>query len=144
MSDGTRRVITGTSPASATTAVIGNVAGGLQVYDSLQFIATIQGGTGGTLDLYIQSSVDGTNWYDYAHFAQLAAGAAAITRYFSVTRHAQVTTLTAIGSGTSPALAANTVLGGDFGTQLRLLAVTGASTSAGATQTIIINGTRLR
>lgn len=143
MSDGKRLVISGTSPASPSTAVIGTV-GGLQIYDSLQIIATIQGATGGTLDLYIQSSVDGTNWYDYVHFAQFAAAAASITRFISVSRHGQVTTLTAIGSGTSPALLVNTVLGGDFGTRLRLLAVAGASTSAGAAQTIVINGTRLR
>lgn len=144
MSDGQRHVITGTSPASATTDVVGNIVGGLQIYDSLQIIAMIQGGTGGTLDLYLQTSVDGTNWYDYVHFAQLADGAAALTRYLSVSRAGQVTTLTAIGSGTSPALAANTVLGGDFGTRLRLLAVAGAGTSAGASQTIVINGTRTR
>jgi hypothetical protein len=143
MSDGQRLVITGASPASASTAVIGAV-GGLQIYDSLQIIATIQGATGGTLDLYLQSSVDGTSWYDYVHFAQFAAAAAALTRFISVSRHGQVTTLTAIGSGTSPALAVNTVLGGDFGTRLRLLAVAGASTSAGAAQAIVINGTRLR
>lgn len=144
MSDSQLYTITGTSPSSATTAVIGNFVGGLQIYDSLQIIAIIQGATGGTLDLYLQSSVDGSTWYDYAHYAQLAAAAASTTRTITVSRAQQQLTATAIGSNTSPALAANTFLGGDFGSRIRLLAVAGAGTSAGAVQTIKIAATRTR
>lgn len=131
--------ITGTSPASATTAVLGGAIGVGQ-YDALRIVGTIQGGTGGTLDIYLQTSVDGTVWHDYAHFAQLADGASQIIRSFSVARQAQQTSILTIGSGTSPALAANSVVGGDFGNQMRVVCVAGASTSAGATQTITITG----
>lgn len=144
LAEGTRHIITGTSPSSASTAIIGSPVGNLDDYSSLMVVAVIQGATGGTLDLYLQTSVDGSNWYDYAHFAQLSAAAAQITRAFTVSRHGQQTTITAIGSGTSPALAAGTVIGGEFGTRMRLLAVAGAGTSAGATQTVYIIGTRTR
>lgn len=116
----------------------------LQNYDSLRVVATLQGGTGGTLDVYLQTSVDGSSWYDYAHFAQMADGAAQATRSFSVARSAQQTSITTVGVGASPALAANTVLGGDFGTQMRAVCVAGAGTSAGAAQTIAIVGTLRR
>jgi hypothetical protein len=125
-----------TSPASATTVAQTPVTG-LGPYRSMIVFANIQGGTGGTLDIYIQFSPDsGTTWVDYAHFAQLAAGAAAITRMFAVSKSGQQTTLQTVGTGTSPALAASTIVGGDWGDRLRVVAVAGASTSAGAAQVI--------
>lgn len=142
--DSTLLTITGTSPASASTAAIGSPIGGLQIYDSLQIIAIIQGATGGTLDLYLQTSVDGSTWYDYAHFAQLAGAAAQITRTITVARYQQQLTATAIGSNLSPALAAGTFLGGTFGSRIRLIGTAGAGTSAGAVQTINFAATRTR
>jgi hypothetical protein len=125
-----------TSPASATTVAQTPVTG-LGPYRSMVVFANIQGGTGGTLDIYIQFSPDGgTTWVDYAHFAQLAAGAAAITRAFAVSKSGQQTTLQTVGTGTSPALAASTIIGGDWGDRLRVVAVAGTSTSAGAAQVI--------
>lgn len=138
-----RRVITGTSPAAASTAVIGNAVGGLNIYDSLLILAEIQGGTGGTLDLYLQV-YDGDDWWDYAHFAQFADGAAAIARAWSVSRHAQVTSIATIGKNLTPALAANSILGGEFTDRMRLIGTAGVGTSAGTTQTITIIGTRTR
>ena len=130
----------GTSPAAASTAASTTITG-LEAFKSLTFYCVLTGATGGTLDIYIQWSPDlGTTWVDYAHFAQLADGAAAIKRFFSVSRYGQQTTVTAVGSGTtaSPgvALAANTVLGGDFGDRLRVVYVAGGGTSAGAAQII--------
>jgi hypothetical protein len=131
--------ITGTSPASATTAVIGAPLTGLGPYRSILILATIQGGTGGTLDLYLQASPDGgTTWVDYAHFAQLAAAAAQVNRLVTVSKAgnsgaAPVT----VGTGLTPALAASTVVGGDFGDRLRLIGTGGAGTNAGAAQTIL-------
>jgi len=112
----------------------------LQNYDALSIRATLTGATGGTLDVYLQTSVDGTEWRDYAHFAQLADGAAVATYGFSVSRSGQQTSITAIGKDLTPALAANSVLGGDFGNQMRALYVAGAGTSAGAAQVIRITG----
>src|SRR5262249_6183355 len=50
---------------------------GLGAYKSLSIFSMLQGATGGTLDVYLQYSPDGgTTWVDYAHFPQVAAGAA--------------------------------------------------------------------
>lgn len=126
-----------TSPSTVTTVAETTVTG-LGIYRSMSCYASLQGGTGGTLDIYIQGTPDaGTTWVDYAHYAQQAAGAGANNNFFSVTRAQQVTTInTSIGTGTNPALAASTVLGGDWGSQLRTVAKTGSGTTAGAVQTI--------
>lgn len=131
-----RAVLEATSPASASTVVAKTITG-LGSFRSMVCYAKIQGGTGGVLDIYIQFLLDdGTTWVDYAHFTQLAAGAAQIQRLFSTSREGQQTTIATVGSGTTPALAAGTVIGGDFGDKIRILFVAGASTSAGAAQTI--------
>jgi hypothetical protein len=115
---------------------------GLGAYESLSIFSTLQGATGGTLDVYLQYSPDGgTTWVDYAHFPQLVAGAGATSRVWNVAKDAPQPTLTSVGTGTSPALAANSILGGDWGDRLRVLAVAGGGTSAGATQTVLIVAT---
>jgi len=127
--------ITGNSPASATTATIGSAITGCAPYRYLTVIAdTIRGGTGGTLDLIIQTSFDGgITWWDYAAFAQQAGGGAANSKIFKVIKGAQITT---IATPTTDTLAAGTVIGGAWGDQFRLRGIAGAGTSAGATQTI--------
>jgi hypothetical protein len=128
---------TATSPSSATTTAQTAVTG-LGSYNTMSVYATLTGATGGTLDVYLQYSPDlGNTWVDYMHFVQKAAASAATIHYFSVSKSAQQTTITAVGTGTSPALAAGTVLGGDWGDRLRVVFVAGASTSAGASQTIL-------
>jgi hypothetical protein len=52
------------------------------------------------------------------------------------------TTITTVGTGTSPVLAANTFLGGHPGNQVRALYVAGAGTAAGAAQSIEITAWR--
>jgi len=134
--------IADTTPASASTAV-GSHVGGLHEYDSLAIVASLVGATGGTLDIYLQISPDqGTTWVDYAHFAQLAGGAAAVTKVWTVSRGAQQTTATTVGTGTSVALAANTIIGGEWGDRMRAVYVAGAGTSVGAAIVISILGTR--
>lgn len=143
----TKLQLVGTSPTSASTAVLTPATGnpdklvGLNKYTDLHVVADLIGATGGTLDVYIQTSHDGSRWNDYAHFAQLAAGAAATTITFAVTRRAQQTSLIAIGKDLTPALAANAVLGGEFGDQMRVVCVAGGGTSAGATLSIFVNAT---
>ena len=77
------------SPAAAGSAAssmpvlggVGDVAGvayRLNDFDNVEIEAELVGATGGTLDVYIQSSSDGIKWYDCVHFAQLAAAASAI------------------------------------------------------------------
>lgn len=133
-------IITGTSPATAADAAVGDVLHGLAKYDALSIMCEVQGATADTLDLYLQSSWDGgTTWWDYAHLPQLGAGAAAIKYAIQVPSMLE-STITVIGKGASPALAAGDVIGGPWGPAMRLFAVTGASTSAGAAQTITVHG----
>lgn len=137
-------IITGTSPATASTAVVGSPTGDLSFYDAIEVIATLTGATGGTLDVYLQKTNDGgTTWHDYAHWTQIAGAAAAITVRNCFSRNTQATTPVAIGSGLTPALAANTFVGGEFGDSLRCVCTAGGGTSAGAVVTIRISGTRV-
>lgn len=134
--------ISGTTPASASTAVVGSAVSGLDDFESLLVEADLIGATGGTLDVYLQTnpSGDGSTWVDYAHFPQLLAGAAAISYAFAVSLAGQQLTPTHVGKGTSPALAAGSVLGGPWGRQMRCVVTAGASTSAGAAIAINITG----
>lgn len=144
MSTMVSRPIAATSPTAAGTEA-GPTAANLGRYRSIAIVATLQGATGGTLDVYLQWSPDeGTTWVDYAHFPQLAAGAAVSTRVWTVSRAAQQLTLTTVGSGLTPALAANTIVGGEFGDRLRVVFVAGGGTSAGAAQSILIVGTEFQ
>lgn len=141
--------ISGASPdAASTTAVIGEVVDfamlpgttqptGLEVVDDLDIVAAIQGGTGGSLDLFLQTSPDNVTWTDYAHFAQLAAGAVLGVKTFATTRQAQTATMTTVGQNLTPLLAASTVVG-SVARYMRLLAIAGAGTTAGAVQTITL------
>lgn len=140
--------ISGTSPSSATTAVIGSVVTGLEKYRSIQILATVAGATGGALDLYLQTSPDhGTHFVDYIHFAQITAAAAAVTLAIEVSCDQQsnavasasaagAPAIVTVGTGLNPALAASTIIGGEFGDRMRLVGTGGVGTSAGATQTI--------
>lgn len=141
MSDG-NFTISGTSPAAPGTAAVGSAVTDLDLYEALTVVATLQGATGGTLDVYLQTnpSGDGSTWVDYAHFAQLAAAAPQSVKTFSVSLDAQNLTPTTVGTNLTPALAASTVVGGPWGRQMRCVCVAGASTSAGAPISISILG----
>lgn len=131
--------LSGASPAAAGAAV-GVTVTGLGAYRSLSVYANLQGATGGTLDVYLQYSPDGgTTWVDYTHYAQLAAAAAATALVFAVSRAGQQTTITTVGTGLTPALAADTVVGGGWGDRLRVVFVAGSGTTAGANQIILVS-----
>lgn len=139
--------ISDTSPASASTAA-GSTVAGLDDFTTLVITGALVGATGGTLDVYLQTSHDaGTTWYDLVHFTQLAAGAAAVKRVQVLTRNAGSALTTSditVGVGTTPALAANANAGGSWGDRIRALYVAGASTSAGAALVIDITGFKQR
>jgi hypothetical protein len=141
-----QRLITATSPAEAST-VVGAIAARLDQFESIRVEATLLGAIGGVLDVYLQScsDKDGTVWTDYAHYPQISAAAAAATYVFTAARSGQQLTMTAAGTGAAltatPSLAANTVIGGEFGDRLRVVFVAGVGTSAGALQTIRVVGT---
>jgi hypothetical protein len=133
--------MTGISPAAAGNGSLATQHG-LSRYSFFQIDALITGGTGGTVDIYLQRLIDATNdiWLDWCHFTQVAA---TITKRYTVS---------SIGNGTlvevgqmntafsgSLVLAAGTCVGGHPGDVLRVLAVAGAGTSAGAGQTVYIH-----
>src|SRR4051812_2079935 len=110
-------------------------------YDACSYfcvMAELVGLTNGTLDVTIQDSPDGVSWYDYVHFAQLAAGAAAVKiSYTPALPNAIVTIGKTVDPATpAPVLAAAAFRGGHPFRYLRSVAVAGAGASAGAAQTI--------
>lgn len=136
--------LSATSPAAPGTGVGTNaveLGGRLQDADALTFYASLIGATGGVLDVYIQHWINGS-WVDYAHFAQITAGAAASKAYFAVSKFQNAAIATSVGNGSSPALVASTVVGGPWGSKMRLLFVAGAGTSAGAAISVAVTGVR--
>lgn len=134
--------LTATSPAAAST-VAGTATAAilLRNADRLVIDASLVGATGGTLDVYIQRRVAADTWRDWIHFPQLAAAAAAI-RYTATVTGDEATALVVVGQGTDAApgvaLAANTVVNCIPGDAIRFVFVAGASTSAGAAQSVLI------
>lgn len=114
------------------------VAAPLDGFNALNIVAEITGATGGTLDLYIQLSVDmGANWYDVAHFPQ-ATALSAVKYYDAPMSNATTnTTTTQVGKNLSPALALGSggigsVVNGAFSDRMRLVMVAGSGTTLGA------------
>lgn len=141
------KIATVTVPGTASTTTVhaGATLDGLGAVDSMLIVASLVGVTGGTLDVYLQVAPNEADvWVDVAHFAQLAGGASAIIRSFALSRSGQVTTLATVGMNGTPALAANTVLGGDFGERMRVVTVTGAGVSQGADITIRLIGSAVK
>lgn len=136
------QVVSGNSPASASTAVLGQFSG-LAAFKAGVFIATLTGATGGALDVYLQVYDRAADkWFDYAHFPQKAEGSAVTTVAIPVSREYQRVASRAIGSDATPALAVDTCVGGDFGDVVRVLCVAGVGTSAGAAQTVRFRATQ--
>jgi hypothetical protein len=94
--------------------------------------ATIVGSAGGVTDVYAQSRHGNSAWVDLIHFPQVGAGGVTVNYRVPLTRKAAVTVPVVVGTAAVPALAANTVVPGDFGDAIRLVAVTGAG-AAGLT-----------
>lgn len=131
--------------AAGTTAAtpVASTPLGLSRFDAISIEATVQGATGGTLDIYLQVSHDfnpsdgSGNWFDYIHFAQLAAAASAVNYRVDPALTNSVTT---VGKNLSPALAAGVCAGGYWGDAMRVVQVAGGGTSAGAAQVITLIG----
>lgn len=132
--------ITATSPAAASTVIHTALFNGDSIAkaDKIVIDAVLAGATGGTLDVYLQRKIASDTWRDFLHFPQLAAGAATVR--YTATINGEGTSLVVVGGGSdaSPgvALAANTLVNVIPGGNIRIVFVAGASTSAGAAQTI--------
>lgn len=128
--------------ANSATTTYGTAYSGFAQWDTLTLYVKLTGATGGALDCYIRNSWDGTTFYDFWHPTQVTAAASAVEKKWSPTLDGVVYT---IGSGTistsGVALASGTGAGGHWGEWLQVVMVTGAGTSAGATQTVRALGT---
>lgn len=134
-------VTTGTTGAE----VLGTVRG-LSKYDWFTVDASLSGVPPGTLDVYLQrqvarsEQVSGGVWADWAHFPQLAAGA---SRAYYTAPSQSVDSITRVGRGTdaspgTPALAANTTIGGHPGDALRLVVKCGSATLTGTSISVYV------
>ncbi len=137
--------LTGTSPGYVTTAVVGTSStganlqvNGLAQYQAMGVTAVIQGGSGGTLDVYIQTLSSDANavWTDLIHFTQLADGASAVTRSVVLSKNGTTSAITTTGTNLTPGLASGAVLGGNFGDQVRVVYATGTGTILGKVQSL--------
>lgn len=128
-----------TSPAAAGYAV-STAQTGFQKFQNLRIDATLTGATGGTLDVVVETSPDGTNWYEMVHFAQKAAASAATQHVCGLNRANG--TITAIGKNltTTTVLAAGSIADCQWFDRLRVRMIAGTSTLAGAAQSITVSG----
>lgn len=127
-----------TSPAAAGYVTSTPVAGFAKC-QWITVLATIKGATGGTLDVILEHSPDGNDWYEFVHFAQLAAAAAETTISWEPGDGGQ---FIAVGKNktTTTVLAAGASAGRLWFDRFRIRFVAGASTSAGAVQSVTVIG----
>jgi hypothetical protein len=142
--------ISGSTTTGTTDAeILGSPLRGLHKYDRIEVDASIAGVELGTLDVYLQrriaytSQVSGGVWADWVHFPQAAEGAA--RAYYAIGQDAS-TGIKVVGRGTdsspgTPALAANTALGGHPGSEVRMVTKCGSATMTGTSVTITFNCT---
>lgn len=133
-----------TSPSTVTTAVGYTASTGIGIYTTCSVYVVATGGTGGTLDIYIQTGFKKVNaspvWVDVAHLPQIAAGAAAAGFALTLTRWSSSAAAVVASINTTsatPVLAVNTVVSGILGYQLRVVFKTGAGTTLGAAQSVL-------
>lgn len=133
-----------TSPAAASTVVsAGGLAGSASLTraDAIVIDAVLVGGTGGTLDVYLQRKTGSDAWMDWVHFPQITAGT---TKRYTITMFGEGagSSIVEVGGGTTAApgvaLAANTAVNVTPGGDVRVVCVAGAGTSAGAAQAITL------
>lgn len=133
------QTVSGTAPSSASSAIVDSEITGLSICPIVAVTASLTGNTGGTLDVYIQRWDVGLGaWIDWARFPQLASGAAEIK--YTTPAPAQSTTITEVGEDATPAIAANTCVGGHPGDKVRVWAVSGTSTTAGGAVVVSFQG----
>jgi hypothetical protein len=121
-------VATGTDSGT----VVGTAVPGVQGYDYFMVDATLTNtDSGATHDVYLQRRVTtdaGSVWRDWVHWPQQAASAGVV--HYSATVQPS-NAITSVGTGSdgvfascaTPALAANTIVGGHPGDQVRLVSV---------------------
>ena len=130
-----------TSPAAAGYAV-STAQTGFMKYQTLTIVGSVQGATGGTLDVIVETSTDGTDWYEMVRFTQLASGGAAVVARFNISpTGGGAVVLLGKNLTTTAALTSGTAFNGQWFDQLRVRFIAGTSTSAGAVQSVKVIGT---
>lgn len=127
------KLITGTAPNSASTALVGTAQSGLQKYDKIVATLASGGNSAGNLDVYLQRRDDQLGrWVDWVHFKQRTVGAAVTyTACFASGPYTGGAVPPAVGVDLVPALAADSYTGGPCGDQVRCIATSsGAGTGA--------------
>ena len=129
-----------TSPAAAGVSVgTAPVATGLDAFSWVSVEMLLRGGTGGILNVSLQTSDDGgILWTDWYRGSDLAAGAAA--GRIIVSNWSGAGAPIVVGQDLVPALAKGTVRPGPVGARMRAVFECGAGMSAGAAQAIFVKG----
>lgn len=139
--------IADSSPTGSSTT-IGSTISGLDRYDYFMVDADLTNTGSGTLNVYLQrkvtiyGSTTSSVWRDWIAFPQLAASTAT-TRYTATPQPSNGITVVGTGSETAatPALTANTAVGGHPGDTLRAVYVAaGIGTLVSSAQTIRVTG----
>ena len=132
--------ITFTSPAAASTVVETDTWENLHVWDEFTLDAVLTGATGGTLDVYLQRRLGPNSWVDWVHLPQKADGAAATRHTISAANVSASWVVPGGGTDAAPgvALTASTITTAHPGDVVRIVAVAGAGTSAGASQSLTL------
>ncbi len=139
------QVLTATSPAAPGVAFANVEAIGLDDFSSISVRITQQGATGGTLNIGLWVSFDGgTTYYEWFRTTDITAAAAAST--VVVHPHTGTGAPVATGKWTAgtpvPVLTKGAVAPGLWGSRMKVCFEAGGGTSAGAAQTIIVEGHR--
>jgi hypothetical protein len=132
----TLTITTGTGSGT----VLGTSANGFRKYDYFMLDANLLNSGTSAVDVYIQRAVttyaptEATVWRDWVHFPQLTAATG--KKHYSLTPQPSGG-IVAVGTGSTPALAANVAVGGHPGERLRLVTVqAGTGTYVAQTQTV--------
>jgi hypothetical protein len=135
---------TAASSQSVTNSTLGGIAWPLDDWDALDVAADIVGATGGTLNIYVQVSPDGINWYDVIAFPQATNGASLKTYQAPLSLATNTATVSQVGKNLNPSLTAGNVVNGAFTDRLRLVMVAGSGTTVGAPVIVRVSGQRVR
>ena len=124
---------------SGSTSPTAGILGWVDSCTHLAIEAEIQQDTGGVLDVYIQSRINGT-WCDMVHYPQVPVGTGTSKYYVAMSGSSYSPTPIQVGTGLTPALPSNTVVPGPWGDVLRLVMVPGATTVGGFTVVVRVVG----
>ncbi len=134
--------LSATSPAAQSVVEFGATTDEYD-FDSVTAHLVVAGGTGGTLNVGLWTSLDGgTTWDEWHRSSDITTGAAAVA--YSVSTHpgtgAQVTRGRYTTGTIVPALTKGTTAPGLVGRRMRVVFETGSGMTVGATQVILIEG----